>query len=79
MHVYLPDDLYKQVKTHRLPISALLQKALRAELHQRELAAETDRYVAELVSEVRLPTAVERTRAGAVARRLAQHPTRQGS
>jgi post-segregation antitoxin (ccd killing protein) len=77
MQVYLPDDLYKLVKSRGLPASELLQKALRAEWHRLELLTETDRYVADLVAEVGPPTAAQRTRAGAVARRLSRRPNRQ--
>jgi post-segregation antitoxin (ccd killing protein) len=77
MQVYLPDDLHQLVKAHGLPASELLQKAVRAELRRLELLTETDRYVADLVAEVGPPTAAQRTRATAVARRLAQRSTRQ--
>ena len=73
MQVYLPDDLYKLVKARGLPASELLQKAVRAELRRQELLTETDRYVEDLVAEVGMPDAAQRTRATAVARR----PTRQ--
>jgi post-segregation antitoxin (ccd killing protein) len=77
MQVYLPDDLYKLVKARGLPASELLQKAVRAELRRLELLTETDRYVADLVAEVGPPAAAQRTRAAAVAQRLARHSTRQ--
>ena len=77
MQVYLPDGLYEQVKARGLPASELLQKAVRAELRRLDLLAETDRYVADLVAEVGAPTAAQRTRATAVARRLASRPARQ--
>lgn len=77
MQVYLPDDLYKLVKARGLPASELLQKAVRAELRRLDLLAETDRYVADLVAEVGPPDAAQRTRAAAVARRLAGRPARQ--
>lgn len=77
MQVYLPDTLYELVKAHGLPASKLLQKAVRAELRRLELLAETDRYVTELVAEVGPPTAAQRTRASAVAERLARRPARQ--
>jgi post-segregation antitoxin (ccd killing protein) len=51
MQVYLPDDLYGVVKRRRLPASELLQKAVRAELRRLDLLAESDRYVADLVSQ----------------------------
>ena len=77
MQVYLPDDLYQLVKTRGLPASELLQRAVRAELRRLDLLAETDRYLADLVAEVGPPSAGERARAGAVARRLAQRPARK--
>jgi post-segregation antitoxin (ccd killing protein) len=79
MQVYLPDDLYQLVKARGLPASELLQKAVRAELHRLDLLAETDRYVADLIAEVGLPTEAQRTQATAVAQRLARRPVRQVS
>lgn len=79
MQVYLPDDLYKLVKAHGLPASELLQKAVRAELRRLELLAETDRYISDLIAEVGPPTAAQRTRAAAVARRIARRPARRAS
>ncbi len=77
MQVYLPDDLYQLVKAHGLPASELLQKAVRAELRRLELLKETDRYVADLVAEVGPPAAAQRSRAAAIARRLARQSSRQ--
>jgi post-segregation antitoxin (ccd killing protein) len=77
MQVYLPDDLYDLVKKRRLPASELLQKAVRAELRRLDLLAESDRYVAGLVSQVGRPSAAERSRAGAVAGRIARRVTRK--
>ena len=77
MQLYLPDDLYEQVKARGLPASELLQKAVRAELSRQALLAETDRYVADLVAEVGPPTEAQRTHAAAVAQRLARRPARQ--
>jgi hypothetical protein len=77
MQVYLPDDLYALVKTRGLPASELLQKAVRAELRRQELLTETDRYVADLEAEVGPPSEAERTRATAVAKRIARRHARQ--
>jgi len=52
VQIYLPDDLHRAVKELGLPISELSRHAVRAELRRRELAAETDRYLAELLGEV---------------------------
>ncbi len=77
MQVYLPDEMYEQVKARGLLASELLQKAVRAELRRLELLAETDRYVADLIAEVGPPTAAEHTSAAAVAERLARRPIRR--
>ena len=41
LQVYLPDELYKQLKARGLPASELLQKAVGAELRRLDLLAET--------------------------------------
>lgn len=77
MQVYLPDDLYELVKARGLPASELLQKAVRAELRRQDLLTESDRYVAELVSQVGAPTSSEHARAKAVAGRVASRGRRK--
>jgi hypothetical protein len=61
MQVYLPDELYRAVKRQRLPASELLQRAVRGELRRRQLLAEGDRYLAELVAEVGEPTPAQQS------------------
>ena len=73
MQVYLPDDLYEQVKARRLPASELLQEAVRAEVRRQDLLSETDAYLAGLLAEAGEPTPQERARAEAIARRIAAH------
>jgi post-segregation antitoxin (ccd killing protein) len=77
MQVYLPEAMYALIKERSLPVSELLQKAVQAELRRQDLLAETDRYLADLVAEVGEPSAAERERAGAVARRLAGRAIRK--
>jgi post-segregation antitoxin (ccd killing protein) len=79
MQVYLPDDLYEQVKTRKLPASELLQEAVRAEVRRQDLLAETDAYLAELIAEVGEPSRQELARAEAIARRIASRRTPQAS
>ena len=76
MQIYLPDELYEEVKSRGLTASELLQKAVRAELRRQDLLAETDLYLAKLVAEVGPPSAAERDRAKTAARRLARESTR---
>ena len=79
MQVYLPDDLYHQVKEQGLPASELLQEAVRAELHRREILARTDTYLGELVAEVGEPSGRELARAEAIARRIRDHHSERAS
>jgi hypothetical protein len=70
MQVYLPEDLYRAIKEGDLPASELLQEAVRAELRRRELLAETDRYVEELVAEVGKPSGPAMARAETLSRQI---------
>ena len=70
MQVYLPDALYKAVKDRELPASELLQEAVEAELRRQRLNDEAESYVAELIADVGEPSARERARAAAIARRI---------
>jgi hypothetical protein len=71
MQVYLPSDLYELVKDRRLPASELLQDAVRAEVRRRKLQAASRRYTTALAADVGQPTPRQRSRAVAVARRIA--------
>jgi hypothetical protein len=77
MQVYLPDELYKEVKARGLPASELLQKAVRAELRRLDLVAETDRYLDQLVAEVGAPTEQELREARAIAARITRRRSRK--
>jgi post-segregation antitoxin (ccd killing protein) len=79
MQVYLPDDLYKALKERGLPASELLQDAVEAELRRQRLNDEATSYVAELVDEVGEPSARERARAAAIARRIRERAAAQAS
>lgn len=79
IQVYLPDDLYQQVKERGLPASELLQEAVRAELRRQELLEQTETYLAELVAEVGEPSPHDLARAEAIARRIREHHAKQAS
>ena len=72
MQVYLPESMHQQVKARRLPVSELLQKAVEAEIRRQDLLAETDHYLSDLLAEVGTPGPAQRSRADAMARRLAR-------
>jgi hypothetical protein len=59
MQIYLPDDLYAEVKRRKLRASELAQQALRAEIRRQELGDAADEYLRELMAEVGEPTPEE--------------------
>ena len=79
MQVYLPDDLYEEIKARKLPASELLQEAVRAELDRLKLLEDTDVYLDELVTEVGEPSSTELARAEAVARRVREQRSARAS
>jgi hypothetical protein len=70
LQVYLPDDLYSQLKARGLPASELLQTAVRAELERQRALEAADQYVEQLISEVGEPTPEEVARADAIVRKI---------
>ena len=70
LQVYLPDELFEQLKAQDLPASELLQTAVRAELERRAALDATDAYLGQLASEVGDPTARQLARADAIVRRI---------
>ena len=77
MQVYLPEAMYQQIKARSLPVSELLQKAVETEIRRQDLLAETDRYLADLISEVGVPSPAQRSRAAATAKKLARRSIRR--
>ena len=77
LQVYLPDDLYEQLKARGLPASELLQEAVRAAIKRQDLDAEMDRYLDDLVDEVGEPTPDELAYAQALVDRLVSRASRQ--
>ena len=56
MQIYLPDDLYAEVKSRRLRASELLQQAVRAEIRRQKLIDAANEYLAELIAETGEPS-----------------------
>lgn len=77
MQVYLPDALYREVKTRGLAASELLQAAVAEEVRRLEREAALDAYLEDLIAEVGEPTAEEQEWAEALARRI-QERSRAG-
>ena len=70
IRVDLPDDLYGSVKEHGLSPADLLQTAIHDELRRRQLSAETERYLAQLIDEIGEPSEAAVARAEALVRRI---------
>ena len=79
MQVYLPDDLYRQVKENDLPASELLQEAVKAETRRREKIAYIDEYLAELIAEIGEPSPEAMAEAEAMADRISAHLSKSKS
>jgi hypothetical protein len=70
MQVYLPDDLYTQLKEAGMSASALLQDAVRREVHTRELNRLADEYLADMDARHGPPTPEETAEAQEWGRRI---------
>ncbi len=79
MQVYLPDDLYTEVKSQGLAASELLQEAVRVELRLRRLLGAGEEYLSELLAEVGTPDPAQTAWAQDLAARLARRADRAAS
>ncbi len=79
MQVYLTEPLYAEAKARKLPVSELLQEAIRVEVRRRELVAAGAEYVAELLAEVGEPGPADIAWAEDLVRRLDRRAERAAS
>ncbi len=79
VQVYLPENLYAELKSRNLPASELLQLAVQAEIERRDALDATDEYLAELAAEVGEPSTKDRARARAVVRRIQDRQMHEAS
>ncbi len=70
VQVYLPDELYEELKRRGLPASELLQVALRSEIERLRVLEATDEYLDALEREVGAPTVRQQSHADALVRRI---------
>ncbi|GAA3150004.1 hypothetical protein JOF29_000613 [Kribbella aluminosa] len=56
IQIYLPDDLYAEVKSRKLRASEVAQQALRAEIRRQKLIEAADEYLAALIAETGEPS-----------------------
>jgi post-segregation antitoxin (ccd killing protein) len=78
IQVNLPVKIYEQVKSRGIPVSELLQGAVKTEIRRLDLLAETDAYLRELIAETGVPTAAQRAHADAIAARIVRAAGPQG-
>jgi len=76
LQVYLPDDLYREVKARGLPASELLQIAVRTVVERAETLEALDDYIAELEAELGIPSSQQSSRAEAVVNAIRAHQSR---
>ena len=79
VQVYLPEDLYDELKQRGLPASELLQVAVRAEVERQDALTETERYLDDLEAEIGKPSARATSQAEAIARRIRSRSVSQAS
>ena len=77
VQVYLPDQLYAELKQRDLPASELLQIALRAEIERTDALDATDEYLTELAAQVGEPSVRERARARKIVRAVQDRMLRE--
>jgi post-segregation antitoxin (ccd killing protein) len=73
MQIYLPDDLYAEVKTRKLPASELLQKAIRAEIRREDQILAMAEFVEDAMREFGEPSAEELAEAEEFVARIKAH------
>jgi post-segregation antitoxin (ccd killing protein) len=78
MQIYLPDDLYTEVKARKLRVSELLQQAIRAELRREEQLQAMAEFVQEAIREYGEPSAEELAEAEEFAARIKAHLNKPG-
>jgi post-segregation antitoxin (ccd killing protein) len=75
LQVYLPDDLYREVKARHIKASELLQQAVRIEVRRQQRVEGAERYLAELLAEVGEPSAEDEAWAEEMLHGIVSRPT----
>ncbi len=77
IQLYLPDDLYQEVKSRRLPASEILQVAVRAVVEREKSREGLEEYIHELEEEIGSPSDEQNARADAIVRNIQLHQLQQ--
>jgi hypothetical protein len=73
MQIYLPDDLYAEVKARKLPASELLQRAIRAEIRREDQIYAAGEFLEEMIGEYGEPSPEAIAEAEELAARVKAH------
>lgn len=73
MQIYLPDDLYAEVKSRKLRASELFQQAVRAEIRRQKLIDAANEWLAEQIAEYGEPSPDDLAWAEEVVGRMKAH------
>jgi post-segregation antitoxin (ccd killing protein) len=77
IQLYLPDDLYQEVKSRGLPASEILQIAVRAVVEREKSREGLEQYIWELEEEIGSPSDEQNARADAIVRNIQLHQLQQ--
>ena len=77
IQLYLPDDLYQEVKSRRLPASEILQVAVRAVVEREKSREGLEQFIRELEEEIGSPSDEQNARADAIVRNIQLHQLQQ--
>jgi hypothetical protein len=77
IQLYLPDDLYQEVKSRGLPASEILQIAVRAVVEREKSREGLEQFIRELEEEIGTPTEEQNARAAAIVRNIQMHQLQQ--
>ena len=77
IQLYLPDDLYQEVKSRGLPASEILQIAVRAVVEREKSREGLEQYIRELEEEIGSPSDEQNARADAIVRNIQLHQLQQ--
>jgi hypothetical protein len=73
MQIYLPEELYGELKRRKLPASELLQRAVRAEIRRLDLIDAAGEYLQELIAKTGEPVPEDLAWAEELAQRAKAH------
>ena len=77
IQLYLPDDLFQEVKSRGIPASEILQIAVRAVVEREKSREGLEEYIRELEAEIGSPYEEQNARAATIVRNIKMHQLQQ--